>query len=395
LHTAEHKHGNDGEEDRDDLASPRALKFEQEKILQQSPEAKLPSDQIPESQGARSSSVMSGSAAAQIDWEVLDSHFVQFGNELLGDSASAFYVRGGTKEVGKKFKEETGFKGCVMLVVNTGEHFVVESDLESGFWYHDGCGNDGDSCTRAEPSDSPTYFLLAVKDEFLREDWESNLGHIQVTNKWAKLQFACRFKPGKEQVLRSCSVDAITVVMVVLRELSRPEAKLFEVAGFFPGVTRRGSSGLSVKMQTMGLRNEFARLVVGALKVFSTSTESHWISIVGAWSHIADGFPEYVDWDAAEVLIVLQSCKHLTQSEVQQCINASYPDDQELTLGQDMLDAQDAIQKEAAVKNSLRSSRANAEEVRAQVAIALIAALTQLLTEICSDFLLLLSHCHW
>jgi hypothetical protein len=189
-----------------------------------------------------------------------------------------------------------------------------------------------------------------------------------VTNKWAKLHFACRFQTGKEQVLRSCSVDAITVVMAVLRELSRPKAKLFEVAGFFSGISRRGSSGLSVKIQTKGLRDEFARLVVGALKIFSTSTESHWINMVGSWSHIADGFPEYADWDAAEVLNVLESCKHLTPAQVQQCLKASYPEDKELTLGEDMLDAQDAIQKEAAAKNSLRSSRKDAEEVRAQAA---------------------------
>jgi hypothetical protein len=213
-------------------------------------------------------------------------------------------------------------------------------------WYHDGCAIDGDSCLREEKSTSDTYFLLAMRDEFLCEDWETRLKKIKVTNKWSKLKFACRFQIGLEQILRSCSVDAPTVAISLLRELSRPGLDLFVATDKFAKIPRRGSWAQASFMQTMALRNDFARLVVGALITFRASTDNVWIGIIDAWRHIKDGIPDFADWDAAEVLVVLAACKGLSEEEIQECMKASYPADIAINLGQDMLDEQESIEKE-------------------------------------------------
>ena len=201
-----------------------------------------------------------------------------------------------------------------------------------GVWFHDGCAIDGDSCLKEEPSKSPTYFLLAVKDGFLCEDWEACLRKIKVTNKWTKLQFACRFHPGKEQLLRSCSMDACTVAIAILRDLVSQQDDLFGVSNRFAKVPRRGSSAGSVNMHTMALRNDFARLVVGALITFHDSKDSVWMGIMDDWKHQEDGIPEFADWDAAAVLMVLAACNGLTEAEIETCMKASYPEDPGLTL---------------------------------------------------------------
>ena len=74
-------------------------------------------------------SVASGSRASVIVWENEDSSFVQFGKALLGDEVEAYFVREGTKNVSSEFKVAADFSGIVLLVLNTGEHFLVEVSL--------------------------------------------------------------------------------------------------------------------------------------------------------------------------------------------------------------------------------------------------------------------------
>jgi hypothetical protein len=74
-------------------------------------------------------SVASGSRASGIVWENEDSSFVQFGKALLGDEVEAYFVREGTKNVSSEFKGAADFSGIVLLVLNTGDHFVVEVSL--------------------------------------------------------------------------------------------------------------------------------------------------------------------------------------------------------------------------------------------------------------------------
>jgi hypothetical protein len=378
--TAERKHGDEEGGSPEDPTTPRAIDFlEGRKIFPETPKIAEPlCDNSPQETskheikqepgtGARSMS-MSSKAAALIDWGKTIGSFVQFGKNMFGDKITAYYVREGLKDVSATFAQEYGFEGLVLSIVNTGEHFVVEGSLETGFWYHDGCSDNGESCVKEKASDSPVYFLLALKDEFLRADWKEQLSSIKVTNKWEKLQLACRFTPGQEQILRSCSVDGCTVIVALVRELCLPGVDIFEVAGKLSKTCRVGSKGVHVKLQTKALRDDFARLVVGALKVFHTSTEDTWKDIIDTWSNIPDGTPDYVDWDAAEVLSVLAACKDLTVAEIEQCLQASYPDFAGIDINQDMDEEQEALNKEIIQKQSLRTSRALADDKRSQAA---------------------------
>jgi hypothetical protein len=282
---------------------------------------------------------------------------------------SAYFVREGIKDVAHEFIKETNFSGLVAQIINTGEHFVVQASLPDGFWYHDGCHMNGMSNCNDKASEHPTYFVVAIEGKMMVPDWELRIKNIKVTNKWTKLSLACRFNKDKAQVVRSCSVDACTVVIALMREVCVNEVEVFKIASGLTKPSRQGSTSELVRLQTSGLRNDFARLVVGVLKTFAKSKDEPWMSLNLAWDHIEDGYPEFADWDAAEVLVMIAACSNMQESTVQRCIQASYPLEQQLTLDDDMKEEQEQQQKAAIDKKTLRTTRAAAEESRTQVAM--------------------------
>jgi chemotaxis protein histidine kinase CheA len=216
------------------------------------------------------------------------------------------------------------------VIGNTGAHFVVLYQTQSGqstlSMLHDGCDPDGlpiDTTTDGWPSKARAYISINVEVGKLKRDWEEILLGLKIKITWEKLTNLARREHHSppdlnKQSVRSCSIDVVTFVAVALGELFEDAPTVLFTQQLPPPIE---NSKLKL---CNGLREDIARVVLGAVILYGADGEDDAPFCLRDWDAIQDGVPNDTDWDAFSVLDVLWSL-HKSKFTVEELMVASFP----------------------------------------------------------------------
>ena len=270
------------------------------------------------------------------------------------------------------FRKQLRFStdGLILHIHHPPSHFCLGAHVDDNmYWFHDGDSNSGVStCKSAVDQEVQCILLIAFEDQLLHADWRQRLRALKIRCKWRRVgQLACREEQhaGMEQVVRSCTVDTTTVLVVLTNELLIDP--VFQTLTSLLGSTARASNHLQqLTITATQLRDDLTRLVVGSLIVHKSSDDGVWRGVIDEWRHIKDGRPLYADWSVDAVLCTVGLCRSLNKVQVSECLKASFIDKHQPPVRADLADAERMLQTTEAAKQSLRgqSTRGAADTQR-------------------------------
>lgn len=178
-------------------------------------------------------SVMSLQSKTQVDWVNDTRDFVEL-SLFYGPHSKAFVVAMVRVSVLwadiERLVEDVYGLGCMVIkILHPSEHFYADVRGRSRLLRHDGDSNKGVSkhvdfdCGLS--ISTTVYFIVVVRPEDLKPDFEDILDRLTVTIPWSRIgNLACRQQSnranGCAQNIRSCSVDVCGFIILVINEVA-------------------------------------------------------------------------------------------------------------------------------------------------------------------------------